>query len=70
MAMTMDPGCPACGDPIDYCPGHGETGDPAGFAILQAHDIGDHAECNPAGCHEAEADTLSGYEFDWDPDDF
>ena len=28
--------CIVCGDPIDYCQGHGEIGDPEGFAILQA----------------------------------
>lgn len=37
--------CPACGSPTDYCQGHGEIGDPTGFAILQAHDGGDHAGC-------------------------
>lgn len=37
--------CPACGSVIDYCQGHGETGDPAGYAILQAHDDGDHSGC-------------------------
>lgn len=38
-------GCPACGNPIDYCQGHGEIGDPIGFAILKAHDNGDHTVC-------------------------
>lgn len=28
--------CAACGDLPDYCLGHGEIGDPAGFAVLQA----------------------------------
>ena len=27
--------CPACWSPMDYCQGHGEIGDPEGFAILQ-----------------------------------
>jgi hypothetical protein len=45
--------CPACGDVIDYCQGHGEMGDPAGFAILAAHDDGHHSECHPDGCEEA-----------------
>jgi len=45
--------CPACGDVIDYCQGHGEMGDPAGFAILTAHDDDDHSECDPDGCDEA-----------------
>lgn len=30
--------CPACLEPISYCQGHGPIGDPAGYAILQAHD--------------------------------
>jgi hypothetical protein len=42
--------CVACGDAIDYCRGHGPSGDPAGAAILAAHDDDDHAECHPAGC--------------------
>jgi hypothetical protein len=37
--------CPACGDTISYCQGHGEIGDPAGHAILAAHDEGDHSGC-------------------------
>lgn len=45
--------CPACGEFIDYCPGHGEIGDPAGRAILDAHDDGDHAQCHPRGCDDA-----------------
>lgn len=50
--------CPACGDVIDYCQGHGEIGDPAGYAILEAHDAGDHTECHPAGCDDAAAAEL------------
>lgn len=42
--------CPACGWPISYCQGHGEIGDPSGFAVLQCHDRGDHASCHPDGC--------------------
>ena len=42
--------CPVCADPIDYCQGHGEIGDPAGFARLAAHDDGDHTRCHPDGC--------------------
>jgi hypothetical protein len=45
--------CPACGDVIDYCQGHGEIGDPAGFAILAAHDSDDHSRCEPNGCDNA-----------------
>lgn len=44
--------CPACGDPIDYCLGHGEIGDPAGAAILADHDAGVHDRCHPDGCDE------------------
>lgn len=45
--------CPACGDAIDYCRGHGPLGDPAGAAILAAHDDDEHAGCHPAGCEHA-----------------
>lgn len=38
--------CPACGEPIDYCGGHGEIGDPEGFDRLTAHDEGDHVRCH------------------------
>lgn len=45
--------CPVCGDVIDYCRGHGEIGDPAGFAIMQRHDADDHRDCHPnASCVE------------------
>lgn len=40
--------CPACGSAIDYCQGHGEIGDPSGFAILRMHDNEDHSECDPS----------------------
>lgn len=50
---VYDAACPACGQPIDYCQGHGPSGDPAGFAILQAHDDDDHSRCHPEGCDEA-----------------
>lgn len=30
--------CPACHEPIDYCQGHGEIGDPAGHAVLMQYD--------------------------------
>lgn len=45
--------CPACGEPMDYCLGHGEIGDPAGFAILKAHDEGIHTDCHGNGCDDA-----------------
>lgn len=38
--------CPACGEPIDYCQGHGELGDPAGAAVLAHHDNGEHLTCH------------------------
>lgn len=37
--------CPACGEFIDHCQGHGEIGDPHGFEILERHDEGDHSRC-------------------------
>lgn len=45
--------CPACGEPSDFCQGHGETGDPVGHQVLEQHDDGDHSSCNPLGCEEA-----------------
>lgn len=38
--------CPVCGDPSDYCLGHGEIGDPVGFAILHNHDLEQHYRCH------------------------
>lgn len=35
--------CPACGDPIDYCQGHGPIADPRGWALLEAHDNDNHS---------------------------
>jgi hypothetical protein len=49
--------CPACGDPIDYCQGHGEIGDPEGHAALALHDLGDHGYCHPNGCDQIEPDS-------------
>lgn len=43
--------CPACGDPIDYCTGHGQIGDPVGWAILEAHDADDHSRCISCEVH-------------------
>lgn len=37
--------CPACGDVIDYCQGHGEIGDWQGWSTLRMHDAGDHGFC-------------------------
>lgn len=44
-AFECVPVCPVCGDVIDYCLGHGEIGDPRGWAILVKHDNGDHSDC-------------------------
>lgn len=47
------PPCPACGNPLDYCLGHGVLGDPVGWARLNAHDKGLHGDCHPAAdCSE------------------
>lgn len=45
--------CPACGEVMDFCQGHGEFGDPEGRQVLDQHDAGDHSSCNPRGCEEA-----------------
>lgn len=45
--------CPACGDLIDYCRGHGQSGDPIGASILSAHDDGYHGRCDPADCEDS-----------------
>ena len=55
--------CPACGDVIDYCQGHGDIGDPAGAAILAAHDDGDHRDCHEDGCDDA--GTWSAPAYAW-----
>ena len=38
--------CPACGQPIDYCQGHGLIGDPVGVVTLEMHDRGIHSRCH------------------------
>lgn len=53
--------CPVCGEPIDYCQGHGEIGDPFGAAILADHDDGKHEQCHPAGCPDAPRDPIEVY---------
>lgn len=35
--VDLHPACPYCGEPIDYCHGHGEIGDPEGYAWLKAY---------------------------------
>lgn len=42
--------CPVCGDPSDYCPGHGSIGDPEAHLALLAHEQGQHRWCHPKGC--------------------
>lgn len=54
--------CPACGSVIDYCQGHGEIGDPVGWAILVSHyDFNDHDSCHPAGCEVAREAVWDNY---------
>ena len=60
--------CPACGDPIDYCQGHGRIGDPIGYAIVTDHHENDrHDKCAPVACPvardrltESEARVMDG----------
>ena len=46
--------CPACGDHIDYCQGHGPIADPVGSHILYCHyELNQHDKCHPlADCEE------------------
>lgn len=37
--------CPACGDFVEYCLGHGVIGDPDGAAIIMFHEDGRHMYC-------------------------
>ena len=46
--------CPACGEFIGYCLGHGDMGDPDGAAILDAHDDGIHDVCHPAAIYNGQ----------------
>lgn len=41
-----EPLCPACGQPIDYCQGHGRIGDPVGYHIMLRHEYADHTQCH------------------------
>lgn len=38
--------CPACGEFISYCPGHGPMGDPHGAETLRLHDLDIHNVCH------------------------
>ena len=43
--------CPACGEPIDYCQGHGGFGDSKEAKIIEACIEGEHSQCHPnSGC--------------------
>lgn len=59
----MESYCPACGDLIDACYGHGEIGDPMGAEILASHDREDHAECHPYGCESARVLEMAADSF-------
>lgn len=45
--------CPACGEWMSFCQGHGEIGDPRGWGIMNMHDEGWHGLCHPTGCSSA-----------------
>ena len=49
-----EPVCPACGDYIDYCQGHGRISDPLGYHIVSDHhDFDKHDRCHSASdCRE------------------
>lgn len=46
--------CPACGEMIDYCLGHGQWADPEGYKTLMYHDFGNHSRCRKEGCEFAD----------------
>lgn len=48
--------CLICGDPIDYCLGHGAEGE----MLYEAHDSDDHSHCHPNGCEEAYGAIVDG----------
>lgn len=57
-----EPHCPACGEPMSYCTGHGVVGDPRGWEVLKMHDDGNHAVCRfSAGCPLLEKRASSIY---------
>lgn len=60
-ADDVDERCPVCGEPSDYCQGHGEIGDGHGWWRAIAHDHGDHIQCHPAGCEAAGTTEHSEY---------
>lgn len=50
--------CPACGDLVDHCQGHGPEADPYGARIIDQHEEGDHSSCVPFGCEGATANLV------------
>lgn len=45
----MEEYCVVCGEPIDYCQGHGDVADYE--RLWDDHDFGDHSKCHPdANC--------------------
>jgi hypothetical protein len=58
--------CPACGEYISYCQGHGEIGDPHGYQILEQHDNDDHSMCHPIVCGDRQAEEAFEKKFERD----
>lgn len=54
-------GCPSCGNAIDYCPGHGEIGDPYGNETLRLHDDDIHNVCSPYACYDRVRSALDAH---------
>lgn len=53
---SSEPFCPACGERIDFCQGHGPVGDPIGHQTLRFHDDDIHFECHEnSECHPRES---------------
>lgn len=52
--------CPACGEPTDYCQGHGEISDIHGWTILLMHERDNHERCHPMGCEAAQQVSHGG----------
>lgn len=50
--------CPACGDVIDFCRGHGLMGDTQGYVTLRRHDMGNHRDCDPGPRCRCESDKV------------
>lgn len=54
--IEVESKCPACGEYISYCQGHGEIGDPYGHQILEQHDNDDHSMCHEDVCGDRQAE--------------